>query len=235
MGGVADFVGDVVGDVVEGVGDVVEGVGDVAGDIVETVGDVVVSTVEAAIDDPIKTIATVAAVATGNAYLIPYINAADVVVSGGDLGDAAMAFGTAYVAQGVANYVAADLSAVNSFDTTPFSQQTSMLASQNAGLVPYDQLSTAIGSAAGATTAGVIRGDEFEDILTSGLGAGAGSYVGQEVRDQTGDLLGKTGSRIAGNVAGATTSGAIRGQDVNEIFGSSLVNNLINVNLANMN
>lgn len=235
MGGVADFVGDVVGGVVEGVGDVVEGVVDVAGDIVETVGETVVNTVEAAIDDPIKTIATVAAVATGNAYLIPYINAADVVADGGDLGDAAKAFGTAYVAQGVANYVAADLSAANTFDTTPFTEQTAMLASQNAGLVPYDQLSTAIGSAAGASTGTALRGGDFEDILTSGLGAGAGSYVGQEVRGGTADLLGPTGSKIAGNVAGATTSGVIRGQDFNEVLGSSFVNNLINVNLANMN
>lgn len=235
MGGVADFVGDVVGGVVEGVGDVVEGVVDVAGDIVETVGDTVVNTVEAAIDDPVKTIATVAAVATGNAYLIPYINAADVVADGGDLGDAAKAFGTAYVAQGVANYVAADLSAANTFDTTPFTEQTAMLASQNAGLVPYDQLSTAIGSAAGASTGTALAGGDIGDILTSGLGAGAGSYVGQEVRGETADLLGPTGSKIAGNVAGATTSGVIRGQDFNQVLGSSFVNNLINVNLANMN
>lgn len=235
MGGVADFVGDVVGGVVEGVGDVVEGVVDVAGDIVETVGDTVVNTVEAAIDDPVKTIATVAAVASGNAYLIPYINAADVVADGGSLGDAAKAFGTAYVAQGVANYVAADLSAANQFDTTPFSEQTSMLASQNAGLVSTDQLSTAIGSGAGSAVGTAIGGGDAGDILLSGLGGGAGSYVGQEVKADTADLLGKTGSTIAGNVAGATTSGLIRGQDVNQIFGSSLVNNLINVNLANMN
>lgn len=235
MGGVVESIGDALGDVVEGVGDVVEGAVDVAGDIVETVGDTVVNTVEAAIDDPVKTIATVAAVATGNAYLIPYINAADVIADGGDLGDAAKAFGTAYVAQGVANYVAADLSAANTFDTTPFTEQTSMLASQNAGLVPYDQLSTAIGSAAGASTGTALRGGDFEDILTSGLGAGAGSYIGQEVRADTRDLLGETGSKIAGNVAGATTSGVIRGQDFNQALGSSFVNNLINVNLANMN
>ena len=118
------------------------------------------NTVEAAIDDPIKTIATVAAVSTGNAYLIPYINAADVVADGGSLGDAAKAFGTAYVSQGVANYVAADLSTADTFDTTPFSEQTRILAEQTGGMVPTDQLSTAIGSGAGA--ADVLDGGCFQ-------------------------------------------------------------------------
>ncbi len=235
MGGVVESIGNAVGDVFESVGDVVEDVGQIAGDVVETVGDTVVNTVEAAIDDPVKTIATVAAVATGNAYLLPVINAVDVVAAGGDLGDAIVAAGVTYVAQGVANYVAADLSAANTFDTTPFSQQTSMLASQNAGLVPYDQLSSAIGAGTGSAIRAAASGADVGDVLTAGLTGGAGSYVGQEVKGQTGDFLGKTGSTIAGNVAGATTAGALQGRDVNQIFGSSLVNNLINVNLANMN
>ena len=57
MGGVADFVGDVV----SGVGDVVEGAGDLVGDAVEFVGDSVadtvdgvVNTAEAFIEDPIE-------------------------------------------------------------------------------------------------------------------------------------------------------------------------------------
>lgn len=54
MGGVADFVGDVVGDVVEGagdlVGDAVEYVGDAVGDTIEGV----VNTTEAFLDDPVE-------------------------------------------------------------------------------------------------------------------------------------------------------------------------------------
>jgi hypothetical protein len=235
MGGVVEAIGDAIGDVVEAVGDVAEAVVDVAVDVVEAVGDAVESTVEAAVNDPIGTIAKVAAVATGNAYLIPYISAASVVANGGNLEQALIAGGTAYVAQGVANYVAADFSAANQFDTTPFSEQTRMLAEQNAGLVANDQLSTAIGSAAGSATRTALQGGDVGDILTSGLTGGAGSYVGQEVKSETADLLGKTGSTIAGNVAGATTAGVLQGKDLENVFGNSLVNNLINVNLANMN
>jgi hypothetical protein len=235
MGGVVEAIGDAVGDVVEAVGDVAEAVVEAAVDVVEVVADTVENTVEAALDDPVGTIAKVAAVATGNAYLLPYISAASVVANGGNLEQAAISFGTAYVAQGVANYVAADLSTANTFDTTPFSEQTRMLADQTGGMIARDQLSTAIGSAAGAATRTAISGGDFEDILTSGLTSGAGSYVGQEVKSETADLLGKTGSTIAGNVAGATTAGVLQGKDFEDVLGSSLVNNLINVNLANMN
>jgi hypothetical protein len=150
MGGVADFIEDVVGGVVEAVGDVVEAVVDVAADVVEAVGDAVVSTVESAIEDPIGTIAKAAAIATGQFELLPLISAADVVAHGGNLEQAVIAGGISYVGQGVANYVAADLSTANTFDTTPFSEQTRILAQQNAGLIPNDQLSTAIGAGAGA-------------------------------------------------------------------------------------
>ncbi|MEI8287346.1 MAG: hypothetical protein WCG15_08630, partial [Actinomycetes bacterium] len=235
MGAVADFVEDVVGGVVEAVGDVAEAVVNAAGDVIEAVGDAAAKVVQSAIDDPIGTIAKAAAIATGQVELLPLISAADVVAHGGNLEQAVIAGGISYIGQGVANYVAADLSVANQFDTTPFSEQTRMLAEQNAGLIAKDQLSTAIGTAAGAATRTALSGGDIGDVLTSGLTSGAGSYVGQEVKGDTADLLGKTGSTIAGNVAGATTAGVLQGKDLNTVFGNSLVNNLINVNLANMN
>ena len=235
MGGVVDAVSNAVSDVVDTVGNVVSDVVDAGVKVVDAVGTAIENTAQAAVNDPIGTMAKVAAVATGNVELLPLISAADVVAHGGDLQQAAIAAGTTYVAQGVANYVAADLSTANTYDTTPFSEQTRTLADQTGGMIPKDQLSNAIGAGAGGATRTALTGGNAGDILTSGLTSGAGSYVGQEVKADTGDILGKTGSTIAGNVAGAVTAGALQGKDVNQIFGSSLVNNLINTNLASLN
>jgi hypothetical protein len=62
------------------------------------------------VNDPIGTALKVAAVATGNAELLPAISAGDVVAHGGSLEQAAVAAGTTYVAQGVTNYVSDQLS-----------------------------------------------------------------------------------------------------------------------------
>ena len=108
MSAVLDFVEDTldfVGDVIEDVGDVISDVVEVAFDIVEDVGDFVGDAVEAALDDPVGTIAKVAAVATGNAWALPYISAGSVIVNGGSLEDAIIAGGTTYIAQGVVDYI----------------------------------------------------------------------------------------------------------------------------------
>lgn len=110
MGGVADFVSDVVGGVVDAVGDVASAVVDTASSVVEAAGNVVNTVVEAAVNDPIGTAAKVAAVATGNAWALPAISAGDVILHGGNLEQAALAAGTTYVAQGVADYVGEQLS-----------------------------------------------------------------------------------------------------------------------------
>ena len=235
MGGVVDAVSNAVSDVVDTVGNVVSDVVDAGVKVVDAVGTAIENTAQAAVNDPIGTMAKVAAVATGNVELLPLISAADVVAHGGDLQQAAIAAGTTYVAQGVANYVAADLSTANTYDTTPFSEQTRMLAEQNAGMITPDQLSNAIGAGSGSAVRTAITTGDLQQSLVAGLTGGAGSYVGQEVKADTADLLGKTGSTIAGNVAGATTAGFLQGKDPNQVFGSSLVNNLINVNLANLN
>ena len=76
MGAVADFVEDAVdavGDVVETVGDVAGDVVELAGDAVETVGETVGDVVEGALQDPIGTMATVAAIATQQYYLFLHL------------------------------------------------------------------------------------------------------------------------------------------------------------------
>jgi hypothetical protein len=89
VGGVVDVVKDVVG----AVGDAVNWVVDkVIEPVVKGVGDVI----QYVIDDPIKAIATVAAITTGNAWAIPLIDGASVLVKGGNLGDAVKAAAISY-------------------------------------------------------------------------------------------------------------------------------------------
>lgn len=84
MGAVADFVEDVGGAVV---------------DAVEWVGETASNVVQAALDDPVKTVVQVAAVATGNAWALPYIEGIDTLEEGGSLEDALVNGVKTYVVQ----------------------------------------------------------------------------------------------------------------------------------------
>ena len=79
----AEGVGDAIGDVIEGVGDAASGLLDfVVDDVIDPVMETVGGVVEGMLDDPLKTIAQVAAVATGNAWALPLIEGADVAIAG---------------------------------------------------------------------------------------------------------------------------------------------------------
>lgn len=104
--------------VFEAVGDVVEGVVDAVGDAVEWVGDTVSSVVENVMDDPLKAVAQVAAVATGNAWALPVIEGVDVLEEGGDLGDALQAAALTYAVQTGVGYAMDSFGAAGATDVT---------------------------------------------------------------------------------------------------------------------
>jgi hypothetical protein len=85
IGDILDDIGDAVRDVADWTGDAIRDVGDAAGDAVDWVVDGVEDIVDGLLDDPIKTIATAAAlVIPGGAVYIPLINAVDAIEEGGD-------------------------------------------------------------------------------------------------------------------------------------------------------
>ena len=171
-----DFVGDAVGSVVDTAFDVVESVVD---NVVAPIGEAVSNVVEAAMDDPIGTIAKVATAIVAP-ELLPLVSAADTVAHGGDLEDALKSAATTYVAQGVGQYVgnAADqLGAAAEYGTDVASQQTAMLAAQNAGMGTVGDVA---GNIAGATAAGVVRGqDPLQALVSGGIGAGTSAVAAQ--------------------------------------------------------
>lgn len=164
MGGAVEAVGDVVGDVFEGVADVVGDVFDAVGDAFEAVGDAIGdvgawiddNVLQPMLDDPIKTIATIAAVATGNPQLVPYINAADAAAKGGSIEDIGKAYAISYVAGEAGSKVG-----------TTVAGET---GSQVAGNV-------AKGATRGAVTAELSGGDATKGALVGGAVAGAGEVV----------------------------------------------------------
>ena len=172
MGAVADFVGDVIGAVGDAISSVGKAVFKLADFVVDKIIDPVLSTVsnviQAALDNPIKTIAQVAAIATGNAWALPLIEGADVAAKGGDLGDVLEATAKAYVAQEIGSYVGGKA-------TTAVAKATdSAIAGQIFG-----------SGAAAASVAVVTNQDPLKAFISGGVGAATGAVLGK-VDEMTG-------------------------------------------------
>lgn len=174
---VFESVGDVVGDVVDGVFDVVDTVME---EVVTPVLDVVSNTVEAAMEDPIGTMAKVAT-AIYAPYLLPLTNAAVTMANGGDLEDGLKSAALTYVAQGVGQYAGQmgdQLGASLEYGTDLGSAQTATLAAQNAGMGSIGDLA---GNVIGGAAAGTVRGGDPLDALLSGSISAATGLLTKEI------------------------------------------------------
>ena len=163
VGGVADIVSDVGGALVGAVEWVVD---DVIQPVVNTVGDVV----QGALDNPLKTIAQIAAVVTKQYWLLPIIAGADVAIKGGDFGDIAKAVAISVVMQEVSQYAgeAAGGYASGAAETAGWSAANQKLAGE------------IIGAGAGGAAIAVVTGsDPLEAFLAGGVTAGASAVLGK--------------------------------------------------------
>lgn len=182
----------VVLDVVEDVGDAIFDVVDpvfswVIDEVIDPVMTVVSNVIEAALDDPVTTIAKIAAVATGNAWALPLIDGASVAAKGGDLGDVLKAAAISYVAQNVGqsvgkavgNYVSNAGTALE-YGVSQGSQQAAILAAQEAGMQTASQIAgRVIGSAAASASVAVVTGqDPVKAFVTGGVGAAVPTILG---------------------------------------------------------
>ena len=160
----------------------------VVDDVLEPIADAVSTVMEAVLDDPIKAIAQIAAVATGNAWALPLIEGADVAIAGGDLGDVLKAVATSYVAQNVGSYVGktvgsyvSDAATAAQYGVTQGSQQAAALAAQEAGMRTASQIAGQIaGSASGAAAVAVVTGqDPVKAFVSGGVSAAVPAILGQ--------------------------------------------------------
>ena len=138
----------------------------VVDDIVEPVLRGVENIVDAALDDPIATIAKIAAVATGNAWMLPLIDGAAVAADGGDLGDvvkaAAISYATGKVAGVTAKYINPTIAKAGFSDTVELALQKGIE-----------------GGARSATTAVIYGQDPLKAFARGGLNAAVGATLGK--------------------------------------------------------
>ena len=182
---VVDKVEDIVEDVVDDVKDigskiddeVFQPVKDVVEDAIDWAVDEIVDPVvdmgqdilEAAGEDPLKTIATIAAIATGNAWMIPLIDGAAVLADGGDLEDAAKAAAISYVASAAGSAVGTAASA-----TATEALGASVSASTAATVSNIVKAGTK-----SATTALVYGQDPLKAFVTGGANAFVAASLGK--------------------------------------------------------
>ena len=165
MGAVASAVGSAVGFV----GDAISAVGDFAVDnIINPVIDVVGGVVEGIIDDPLGTIITIAAAATGNPFIIAAASAARTAIQGGDIGDILLS-AAASAAGNFAGDFAGDF----------VSSAVGDVAGQAVGNIAGQAAKGAVRS---ATSAAITGGDVLDAALSGGL-SGAASGTFSEVGD----------------------------------------------------
>jgi hypothetical protein len=224
MGAVADAVSDVVGGAVEAVGDVTQAVVDTAGSVVEQVGTVVENTVQSALENPEATILKVAAVATQQYYLLPYISAAETLDNGGSIEQAFISGAKVAALQGVGSEIS------ESLQGTSFNEALKEIGTETGIQSLPSAVARGIGTAGVTAGADLLQGKSLEEALARGATAGIGSTVGSAVTAEadTGGAGTNTLDRLLGSAAGATTTAGLRGQDVNTAIANSIVGTGIN-------
>jgi hypothetical protein len=214
MGAVAQAVGDFASQAVETVFEPIKQVGQVAESVVrevghaaESVGREVGKVGQAAVNDPVGTIAKVAAIATQQYWALPLISAATVMAHGGDLGQAALAAGISYAAAGIAEGVGDYLGAAGSGTVEMMSQDAVELANQG---LTGSQISEILQQSYGVS--GDIAGQTAAQAAIGQTAAEIAKDIGGQMATQ--NLL----ANAAGNMVGGASRTALSGGDLNQIL-----------------
>ena len=190
----------------------VEDVGGFIGDAGEVIDK---NVLQPALQDPVGTAVKIGAIAAAPAtggtslYAIPAYTATKAIAAGVPIEDVAKmaAISAAATAAGVS--VADYVGTLAEFGTEIGSQQTAMLAAQNAGIGTGGALSTAAGQVAGGAVSGAIGAAATgRDPVTGLLSGATNAAIGQGVNygvDAVGNLF--TPSTMPSNVVASNTSG----------------------------
>lgn len=188
--------GDVLGGAVDTAGNIVKKAGDVVVDAGKTVGDVATNIAK----NPLPVIETVALTAAG---VPPDVSSAIVTyANGGSLKDAAISYGAVNLGQAAADQFGAPAE----YGTDVGSQQSQMLAQQEAG-IPTVAKSTISGAASGATKAAAYGKSLGEGALKGGIVGGGSEYISESAGMQPGS----TGEFLTKTLSGQTLSNIVGG------------------------
>jgi hypothetical protein len=192
------------------IGDRIEDVGDwVVDEIIDPIVNIVEGTIDAMLDDPIKTIATIALVVSGQAWALPLLEGADVAMNGGDIGDILEATAKAYVAQQVG-------AAVGSYAGS--AAQGAAQASTSAATAKIVGQVVARGTA-NAVGAIVYGQDPAEAFLKGGIQAGVAAGLGKLAENTDFKNL----PQAAKNVIETSLTAALTGEDITPAMIASAV------------
>ncbi len=178
MSAAVEFVEDLGGAVVDLVEDVGGAITDAVDWVVDEVIDPVVTTVgnviDGMMDDPIKSIAMIAA-SIYAPWAIPLIEGADIAISGGDIGDVLEGMAKSYVMQAAGQYVgqAAGAWAGEAAGSLEYADEAARAAAMKTA-------AQVVGSAAGNAAVAVVAGrDPLEAMLIGGVSAAVPAVLGQ--------------------------------------------------------
>jgi len=198
-----------VGDVVDTIEEAVNDVGDSISDVGEWLDDEVIQPVVDVTKDVLSnelvvTVASIAAVATNNAWAVPLIQGASVAAQGGDIRDVLDASAKAYVASQVGAKVGSNVG----------SSVTSSTGSQVAGSI----IGQGVGS---ATVAAAMGGDPVQAFITGGAMASVPHIMGQSdyfagISDKMKDGTASAGEIASYKAAQTLVTSAVTGKDVDE-------------------
>ena len=187
----------------------------VVDDVLEPIAKTVGNVIESALDDPLKTIAQIAAVATGNAWALPLIEGADVAAKGGDIGDVLEATAKAYVVQQVGTYVgkAAGTYAGEVAGGLEYADDAARIAAQKLA-------ENVVGAAAGSAAVAVVTGqDPVQALVRGGISAGVPALLGRV----TGFEQFAKQNKVAANVISSAVTSALTGQNPTQAVVQSLI------------
>ena len=218
MGAAAAAVGDVFTSAVEAVFEPIKQVGNIVesavrevGHAVESVGREVGKIGQAAVNDPVGTIAKVAAIASGQWWALPLVSAGLVIAHGGDIGQAALAAGISLAAQGVAYGVGEAINAGSSAALDMAAADTANLAAEG---LTTGQISEIIAQSYPEIGASAVQ--RMVEMGAMGIPAAEmAAEVGAHMATQ--NAL----AAAAANAAGAGTRTALSGGDLSAILSNA--------------
>jgi hypothetical protein len=121
----------------------------------------------------VGTVATVAAIATQQYYLVPYISAANTAIKGGDITDIAVSFGISYAAVNFAPMVSAEIGSTISPYLTPAAAKIATAAATGA------TIGAGTGAARAAASGKSIAEGAGKGAIVGGVTSAVSSSVGE--------------------------------------------------------
>lgn len=186
---------------------------------------------------PVTAIASIAAVATGNAWAVPIIQGGSVALQGGDVWDVLEAAGKSFIAQqvgqavgeAVGNY-ATEAATAAEYGLEMGSDQLATIVAQEAGMNTLANIAgNFAGSTLGSTAAGIVLGRDPADALATSLAFAGSSALTQVVINQIDSNTGNAFTKLkaenptAASIIESSINSQFTGQDITSAAVSALV------------